>query len=107
PELLVQTRAEVAIGLERLGLPAGAIQREHQLAAKALAQRIAPHEHLELARKVRVAAEREVGLDAVFPAGEMQLLQVRLLDSREGLRDLPERGPAPERERRGQRRGRA
>jgi hypothetical protein len=44
-------------------LPARAIEREHQLRAKTLAQRMLANESLELGDELRMAAEREVGLD--------------------------------------------
>ena len=49
PELLVERRAERPVGAERLGLAAGAVEAEHQLAAQPLAQRVARDERLELA----------------------------------------------------------
>ena len=39
-DLLDERRARVAVGLERLGLPAGSVQREHALRVQALAQRL-------------------------------------------------------------------
>ncbi len=51
-------------GRERLGVPSLPVEREHQLAARALAQRLARHERLQLRRDVRVAAEREVRVDS-------------------------------------------
>ena len=45
-----------AVGVQRLGLPARAVQGEHQLAAQPLPQRGARHERLELADELGVAA---------------------------------------------------
>ena len=65
-ELLDQGAPRLLVGLERLGLPARPVQREHQLTAQPLAQRVLRDETLELAHELRVAAEREVGLDPLL-----------------------------------------
>ena len=49
PEALDERLPGRAVDLERLGLPAGAVEREHQLAAQPLAQRMLRDEGLELA----------------------------------------------------------
>ena len=64
PSSSTSDAARRLVGLERLGLAAAAVQREHQLAAQVLAQRVLSHQRLELADELGVAAEREVGLDA-------------------------------------------
>ncbi len=92
-----------AIGLERLGLAAAAVQREHLLAAQALAQRVRAHERLELAGHLVVAPARQVGVDAVGQAREPQVLQARDLRLGEPLaRHVGERRAAPQRERAGE-----
>ena len=70
PELVHQRAAGVLVGLERLGLPAGAIEREHQLRAQPLAQRILGDERLQLADELGVAAGLEVGVDALLEHGQ-------------------------------------
>jgi hypothetical protein len=83
--------------LERLGLALTAIQREHQLAVQALAQRVLRDEPLELGDQLGVAAEREVGFDALLERREPQLLQARDLGLRERLgRQVAERRAAPQ-----------
>ena len=47
----------LTVGLERLGLPAGAVQREHQLRPQRLAQGVLFDEELELAHELRVPPE--------------------------------------------------
>ena len=53
----------LAVGLERLGLAPGAVEREHLLAAQPLAQRMLADERLELAGDLGVAAAGEVRVD--------------------------------------------
>ena len=53
-----RARARVAVGLERLGLAAAAVEGEHQLAAEPLAERMLGHERLELAHQLGVAPRR-------------------------------------------------
>ena len=62
-------------------------------------QRVLGDQCLELADHVAVAAERQVGLDALLHAREPQLLEVCALDLRERLvGELRKRRPAPQRE---------
>ena len=75
PEALDQRVPRRAVRLERLGLPAGAVQREHQLAAEALAQRVLGDEGLELGDERRMPAERELRLDPLLERREPQLLE--------------------------------
>ncbi len=48
PELVHERPARVLVGVERLGLPPGAVERQHLLPAQALSQRVLPHEGGEL-----------------------------------------------------------
>ena len=66
PELVHERAASVLVGLERLRLPAGAIEREHQLRAQTLAQRILGDERLQLADELGVEPGLEVGVDALL-----------------------------------------
>ena len=63
------------VGGERVRLAPGAIEREHQLAAKALAQRLRGDQRLELADEVGVAPERELGLDPLLEGAPAELLE--------------------------------
>ena len=86
--------------MERVGLPAAAVQREHQLSAQAFAERVLGDERLELRHQVVVAAERQVGVDPILERREPQLLEPSDLAVRERLAaKLGERLPVPERER--------
>jgi hypothetical protein len=99
-ELANQVVARVAIGRERVRLSSGAVEREHELAAKALAQRVASDESLELGDQQIVPAEREIRIDAVLERREPAFLEPLDIDARERLEgEIRERRPAPERQR--------
>ena len=98
-ELLVERAPHVVVGRERLRLPAGAVEREHQLPAQALAQRVLRRERLELADELRRAATSEVRLDPALQRGEVELLEALRLPRCERLRELAQRRTAPQRER--------
>ena len=63
------------VGLERLCLAAGAVERDHELAAEALAQRILLHEAFELHDHTRVLSEGELGLDSGLDRCQAKLLE--------------------------------
>jgi hypothetical protein len=85
---------------ERLGLPPGAVEGEHQLHAEALAERMLGHEPLELRDEIGVAAEREVDVDTFLERRQPQLLETAGLELHEALvGEVGKRRPAPERER--------
>ena len=66
PQLLDQRAACALVHGERVGLAARAVEREHQLPAQPLAQRVLRDQPLELGDELRMTAEREVGVDPVF-----------------------------------------
>ena len=66
PELLVEPPPSLGEDLERLGLPAAAIEREHELAAQALAQRVLVDQRDQL-REVGTA-ESELRVEVVLDA---------------------------------------
>jgi hypothetical protein len=104
PQLVQQPAARVSVGLKRVGLARAAVQRKHQLAMHALAQRMLRDQRLELAHQLRVAPARQLGVDARLKRRPPQLLQAANLDLREPLvREIGERRPAPECERLAQR----
>ena len=99
-ELVDEARSCVLVHLESLGLPAGAIQREHELTAKRLAQRMLADERLELADHVALQPELELGVDALADDDEPQFLEPSDLRLREIVeRELRERRSTPQRER--------
>ncbi len=107
PERLDQRGAPGAEHLERLGLPAGAVERDHQLAAQALVERMLRHELLELGHELGAAAELELGLEALLRDRQAQLAQALDHGTRERLeREIGERLAPPQGERLAGRAGR-
>ncbi len=99
-DLLHQPGARLAIGLERLRLPAGAVEGEHALRMQALAQRVRRDERVELGDHLDMAAGLEVGVDRQLGRPQPQLLEAADLGGGERLvRDVGERVAAPQRER--------
>ena len=97
PELRDERLAGVAIDGERLGLPAAPVEGQHELAARALAERLLRDQPLELGDQRAVPAEREVRLDALLESGDPQLLELRDVQLQGRLvRDVGERGAAPQ-----------
>ena len=97
PELLEEPLAGVGVDGERLGLPARAVEREHQLAVEALAERVCPRQRLQLGDERVVAAAAEVGVDPVLRAGEPELVEAGDLGLRERLvEEVRECRAAPE-----------
>jgi hypothetical protein len=59
-----------AVGCQRLGLAAGAVQREHQLPAQPFAQWVLGHQPLKLGAQRAVPAKRQLRLDPVLHRGQ-------------------------------------
>ncbi len=74
-ESLDQAAPAVAVDLERLGLAITAIEREHELAARALAQRMLRYECLQVGDQIGMPTERELGLDAFLQRDQAKLLE--------------------------------
>src|SRR6266545_2682971 len=99
PELIDERAAGLPVRGKSFGLAPAAVQGKHQLRAKALAQRMSRGECLELADDLRVAAEDQVGLDAILDCGEAQLLEPSEVRPGERIgRELGQRSAPPERE---------
>ena len=75
PELLTQHAACLLERLQRLGLPARAVQRQHQQPVQALPERIAANQLLELGGGRGMPAKRQLGGQAVLQRGQAKLLQ--------------------------------
>ncbi len=73
PELADQGGAGVAIGLQRIGLTARPVQRDHQLAAEALAVRVLGDQRVEPADRLLVSAQRQLGLDQPLERRDAQI----------------------------------
>ena len=101
PELVHESRTRRGVGIERLGLPPGAVEREHQLPAQSFPQRLLADERLELADELGVAATFEIGVETRLDRDKPELLQPCDLGLRPALvREVCEGGAAPELERR-------
>src|SRR5262249_25767656 len=80
--------------------PARPVQREHELSVQALTERVLERERFELADELRVAPERQIGIDALLEHRQPELLEARDLDLRERLvGEVGERRASPERQR--------
>ncbi len=92
-ELLDERLARAAVGGERVRLPAGAVEREHQLRARPLAQGLRRDERLELRDELRMAPEREIGVDPLLERDRAELLEPGDLGLRERLVEEVRRAP--------------
>src|SRR5205085_10592701 len=100
PELDTQELPCLAVDLERVRLAACAIEGKHQLSAQPLPKRVFGDKRFQLADELLVAAEREVGVDAIGERGEANFLESCDLSLCKGVEgEIGERGSAPERER--------
>src|SRR5262249_10590643 len=100
PELVEEKTARVGVHAQGLRLTPGPVQREHPLRAQPLSQRMRRRERLELRHEPVVTAERELRVDALLGREQSQLVESLDLDAERRLvREVGERGPAPERER--------
>jgi hypothetical protein len=82
------------------GLTPGPVERDHQLSAQSLAQRLLADEHLQLRNQLVRASECEIGVDARLQRREPRLLEARDLALREVVvAELRKCGPTPKRER--------
>jgi hypothetical protein len=107
PELLDEDLPRVTVRLQRVGLAAASIQREHPLRVQSLTPRALGGELLELADQFGVAPRSKVGIDAHLKRREMLFFSARDLRRRERCgREVGERRSAPQRQRLPQLRGR-
>jgi hypothetical protein len=99
-DLLDERPASALEHAERVGLPSAAVEREHQLAARTLAEAVFRDEPLELRHQLVMAAKRQVGINSILDRRETQVVQPRNLALCERLAsELDQRLPAPKRER--------
>ena len=99
-ELVDERGACVLVGGERFCLAAGAVERNEQQLAQALAQRVFAHERLQLTDELSLPTLREVGVESLLETRKPQLLEAGDLGLREPqLCELGERRRTPQRER--------
>ncbi len=96
PELVEEGCARCPVRVERLGLAARAVEREHQLRSERLTQRMLGDERLELRHELRRAAGGEVCLDPLLDRRDALFLEPRCLERKLAI---GERRTAPERQR--------
>ena len=88
------------VRVQRLGLAARPIQRQHPLRVQALAQRMLLDQALELRERLRVTPGGEIAVDRELGRPQPQILEPADLGPRERLaRDVGQRRPAPQSER--------
>ena len=100
PQLVDECVPAVSVRRERLGLPARAVEREHQLLARPLSERMLGDEGLELTDELAVPPGGEVCVDPLLEAAQVELVQsgdLALGEVRIG--ELGQGRPAPELER--------
>ena len=98
PDLLDEPAARVAVGRERVGLAAVAVERGHQEAPQPLAQRVFLDESAQLRDEAGMPAQPELGLDAELDRNDPQLLEAGARDRGEGSpADIAQWWPAPQR----------
>ena len=74
-ELFVEQPARVAIRIQRVRLPTGPVERNHELPAKTLAQWMTGDEGFQLRNEQRMAPESEVGVDPLLDRREPLLVE--------------------------------
>ena len=99
PELLVECLLVRRARGQRIRVPARPIERQHVLDPEPLTQRMPADLRLQFGDDIAVAPAREVRLDAPLERRQAQLLEAGAFMVGERLRELGERGPAPELER--------
>ena len=99
-ELLDQRPAPSLKRVQRVGLPAAAIQRQHQLTAQPLPEHVLGDHRLQLRHQLEMAAARQIGVDPILQRRQPQLLQTRDLALRQRLAlQIGQRLPPPQRQR--------
>ena len=99
-ELLDEGRTSLAVGVERLCLPARPVERDQSLFAEALAVGLLGDQLLEVREQLDVLSEGELGVDQQLVRLQPQLVEPRSFGgSHRFLAEVGERSPLPERER--------
>ena len=104
-KLIVEHAPERLEHVERLGVPSAPVQRQHELRAQTLAERMAAYERVELSDELEVATEGQLHLDALLQAVEVLLGKSGFLVPRERFLELRKGRPPPELERSAECRG--
>ena len=96
-ELLDQDRPGPLVGQQRIGLPARAVQRQHQLGPQPLPQRMVADQPLQLGHQLPMPTHPQVGLEAILQGDQPQLGQPVGLGHRDvSVQELLECLPPPQ-----------
>ena len=91
-ELVDEGAAAVLVRGKRFGLPAAAVERQHQLTAQPLAEGVLRDQPLQLADDLRMSPQLEVGLQPLLEAFEPELAEPGdLVLCKARVRDVGER----------------
>ncbi|PPS87799.1 hypothetical protein BZZ08_02782 [Streptomyces sp. MH60] len=96
-ELLGQRAPRLLVHGQRLGGPSARVQGPHQLPVQPLAQGMPGQQSPQLGHQLGATPERQIRLDPVLYGGQPQLREPGRLGGR--LRQVGQRGTAPQRER--------
>ena len=98
-ELVGQDLPRALIGAQRLGLPSVAVEGRHQQSPEAFPERAVGEQRLELPDRPRLGSAGEESLDPVLLRLEPQFVEARGLGHQRPLvREVGERGTAPQRQ---------
>ena len=102
-QLVDQQRPTVPVHLQGVGLAPRAVERQHELPAQPLAQRVLRNECLEFRAQFGVPPERQLRVDPLLHHDQPELFEALNLKPRKRLElEIGERPPAPQRLRRAQ-----
>jgi hypothetical protein len=108
PQLRVERAVQIGVDLQRLGLAAGPVEREHEQRAQTLAERVPPHQRPQFQHEVGVPPLLQIGLDPQLGRLEPQLIELADRLGHEGLvLEVGQRAAAPQPQRLPQGGGRA
>jgi hypothetical protein len=97
PSFVNQPLSPVAIHTQGLHLAARAVQRQHELPAKPLRQRVLRDQSLQLANQHAVPSQLQVGVDALLYRADPKVFQASDFRRRERLLDeVGQRRTAPQ-----------
>ncbi len=107
-ELLPESRPELLVGAQRLGLAPAPVEGDHPLGPQALSEGVLAGQDFELGRHLPVTPAGQVGFEAVLQGGQAGLFQpVGLRLGEGGVGHVGQGGAPPEAQRLPQRRRRA
>jgi len=96
-ELLGEPAGGLPVDVERVGLPAGAVQRHHQLSTEPLAERIASQQVAELPHDLGRPPGRQLGVDPALQGRQTKLLEPGDRPPRDYLRrQIRQRSASPD-----------